>query len=209
MLVSPPQNRPLQQGDIIQDVPFLVLGKIVNVQAHEIQGQKRINAENPGSFDTVREHAKGKALTATGVPLVLQPGIIVTQGCDIEHKENVTVARIFPIEQLVAAARDAIEYGERLALHDMIRGLIEGYDYPNLVYLGPLDGLGRCVADLMRVQSYPEVWKSCFLQKRWKSLNEEGVKYLQGRLSLFTGRFALADGFWHVGGDAQTHQLVP
>jgi hypothetical protein len=127
----------------------------------------------------------------------------VTQSCDLNHKEGLTLARIFPIGDLIKGAKQAIESGERLALHDMIRGITEGYDYPNLVYLNPLDELGRCVADLSRVYTFPDVWKQCFLQKRWKSLNDEGIKYLQSRLSFFTGRFALADGFWHIGDDAQ------
>jgi hypothetical protein len=207
MLVPPRQDGPLQQGDIISDVPFLVMQEEFNVKAHEIQGQKRLNAADVASFDRLKEFAQGKQLTAASVPLVLQPGIVITQGCDLDHKDSITLARVYPIEQLVVGAREALELGENLALHDMVRGLTEGCDYPNLVYLGPLGEIGRCVADLMRVYSFSEGWKRCFLQKRWKSLSDEGIKYLQGRLSLFTGRFALAGGFWHVGDDAKTAKL--
>src|SRR5947209_3343138 len=131
MLVPPRQDGPLQQGDIIRDVPFLVMQEEMNVKAHETQGQKRINAADATSFDRLKEFAQGKALTAAGVPLVLQPGIVITQGCDLNHKDSVTIARVYPIEQLVVGAREALEFGERLALHDMVRGLTEGYDYPN------------------------------------------------------------------------------
>jgi hypothetical protein len=53
----------------------------------------------------------------------------------------------------------------------------------------------------MRVQSFPEVWKECFRQNRWMSLTDEGVKYVQGRLNAFTDRYALRQGFWHMGED--------
>jgi hypothetical protein len=200
MLIQP-RSDSIQQGDIIQDVPFVVLGSEFNIQASETKGQVRLRATDATSFDRVKEHAKGKKLNAVNVPLVLQPGLILTQGCDIEHKDHITVARIFPLQTVSESARVAIDHGERLALHDMIRGLTERYNFPNIVYLGPLDGLGRCCADLMRVQSYPLVWKSCFLQKRWRSLSDEGLKYLQGRLNMFSGRFALDDGFWHMEDD--------
>ncbi|MGH7171375.1 MAG: hypothetical protein ACRELG_13955 [Gemmataceae bacterium] len=149
-----------------------------NVKASETQGQARLNCDNLSSFEAVKEHAKGKALIAVNIPFALQPGIVVTQSCDLDHKEGLTLARIFPIGDLIKGAKQAIESGERLALHDMIRGITEGHDYPNLVYLNPLDELGRCVADLSRVYSFPDVWKQCFLQKRWKSLNDEGIKRL-------------------------------
>src|SRR5437899_1053202 len=122
MLVPPRQEAPLQQGDIIRDVPFLVMPEEFNVKAHEIQGQKRINAADGASIDRLMEFAQGKALTATTIPLVLQPGIVITQGCDLQHKDSITIARVYPIEQLVVGAREAIEFGEQLALHDMVRG---------------------------------------------------------------------------------------
>jgi hypothetical protein len=208
MLGSLRQDGPLQQGDIIRDVPFLVMPGNFNVKANETQGQVRLNCDELSSFEKVKEHAKDKSLIATAIPFVLQPGMVVTQSCDLEHKDGVTLARIFPIQNLIKGAREAIESGENLALYDMIRGITEGTDYPNLVYLTSLDDIGRCVADLSRVYSFPDQWKQCFRQKRWKSLKDEGIKYLQGRLSLYTGRFALDSGFWHVGDDAQMAELA-
>jgi hypothetical protein len=155
MLVPPKPDASLQQGDIIRDVPFVILAGVLNVKAQGVQGQERLNAQDLGSFGKVKEFSQGKQLSAATVPLVLQPGMVVTQGCDIDYKDHITLARVFPIGQMLADARDAIEHREPLVLHEVIRMLTEGHDSPNLVYLGLLAGLGRCVADLLRVQSFP------------------------------------------------------
>lgn len=202
MLVPPKKDTPLQQGDIVSDVPFVVFPGAFNVKAQGVQGQARLDAQDLNSFTKVKEFSGGNHLNAATVPIVLQPGMVVTQGCDIDHKDNITLARVFPIGHLLADARDAIEYHEPLVLHELIRRLTEGHDAPHLVYIGSLDGLGLCIGDLMRVQSFPEVWKECFRQKRWMSYTAEGIRYVQGRLSSFTGRYALGQGFWHMGEDA-------
>jgi hypothetical protein len=201
MLLPPKPEVPLQQGDIIRDVPFVVLPKVFNVKVEGAQGQERLDSQHLESFGKVKAFAQGKHLTAAAMPFVLQPGMVVTQGCDIDFKDDITLARVYPIGQLVVDARDALQYEEPLVLHEVIRELTEGHGSPNLVYLGLLEGLGRCIADLMRVQSFPRVWKECFHKNRWTTLTDEGVKYVQGRLSSFTGRYALAQGFWHVGED--------
>jgi hypothetical protein len=203
MLVAPKQDAPLQQGDIIRDVPFVILAGALNVKAQGIQGQKRLDAQDVESFARLKEFGQGKQLLAATVPLVLQPGMVLTQSCDIDYKDHITLARVFPIGQLLEDAREAIEHGEPLVLHEVIRRITEGHDSPNLVYLGLLDGLGRCVADFMRVQSFPQLWKDCFHKNRWMSFTDEGIKYVQGRLNLFTGRYALEQGFWHTAEDRE------
>src|SRR5687767_14682481 len=86
MFVPPKQDAPLQQGDIIRDVPFVILAGALNVQAEGVQGQCRLNTQDLGSFGKVKEFSQGRQLTAATVPLVLQPGMVVTQGCDIDYK---------------------------------------------------------------------------------------------------------------------------
>jgi hypothetical protein len=203
VLQTPNRDKPLQQGDVIRDVPFVVLPKVFNAKAEKVQGQTRVDSQDPASFGSVREFSKGNQLTATAIPFVLTPGMVVTQGCDIDFKDHITLARIFPIECMLEDAKDAIDHDEPLVLHAVIRALTEGHEALNLVYLGSLEGLGRCVADLMRVQSFPQVWKECFRQNRWTSFTDEGVKYVQGRLNSFTGRYALEQGFWHKAEDGE------
>ena len=149
----------------------------------------------------MKEFSQGKQLTAAAVPFLLTPAMVVTQGCDIDFKDQITLARIYPISHLIQDAKEAIEHEEPVVLHEVIRSITEGYESLNLVYLGILEGIGRCAADLLRVQSFPEVWKECFRQKRWMSLTAEGVRYGQSRLNSFTGRYALTSGFWHMGED--------
>lgn len=123
--------------------------------------------------------------------------MVVTQGCDIDNKDYITLARIFPLGDLVQEAREALEHNEPLVLHEVARRLTEGHDTSHIAYLGFLDGLGRVVADFLRLQSFPQAWKPCFHKQRWMSLSEDGVKYVQGRLVESAGRFALEQGFWH------------
>lgn len=197
MLIEPKPDLPLQQGDIIQDVPFVILSKIINVKANSIQGQSRLTCDDAASIDQVKAFGQGKPLAAATLPLILQPGMIVTQGCDIDHRDSITLARIFPLTALIQDVKDAIDHGEPLVLHEVVRRLTEGHDYPHLVYLGSPDGKVRYAADLLRVQSFPKEWKECFQKKRWKGLTADGLTYVQARLSFHAGRLATQQGFWH------------
>jgi hypothetical protein len=198
MLRPPDAGAALQQGDMIRDVPFFVFRKVINVKVQGTPGQTRIDCQHLKSFEKAREISGGKALTATEVPLVLQPGMVVTQSCDLDYKDQITLARVFPIGQLVQEAKDALEHQEPLVLYDVIRRLTEGSNFSHLVYVGDPDGTGPQAADLLRVQSFPRDWKDCFHQQRLKMLTDEGLKYLQGRLATFTGRYATVEGFWHT-----------
>jgi hypothetical protein len=197
MLSEPKADQPIQQGDIIQNVPFILLSKVINVKANNVQGQSRLTCEDPGSIDQAKTFSQGNALAASMLPLTIQPGMIVTQGCDIDHRDSITLARIFPLTVLIQEAKDAIDYGEPLVLHEVIRRLTEGHDHPHLVYLGSPDGKVRYAADLLRVQSFPKEWKEYFQKKRWKALTIDGLTYVQARLSFLAGRFATQQGFWH------------
>jgi hypothetical protein len=65
-----------------------------------------------------------------------------------------------------------------------------------MLRLGFLDGATRLAADLLRIQSFPQHWKSCFRQRRVAALDDEGLRYLQGRLVASSGRYAAQDRFW-------------
>lgn len=205
MLQAPKPGAPLQQGDIIADVPFLVFPKAFGVKAQGIPGQERLVAGATESAAKVKAHATGQAMTASDVPLVLQLGMVVTQSCDLDNKDHITLARIFPLDDAVLTAKDALEHDEPLVLFDVIRKLTEGTDSGHLVFLGNPDGTGHKVADLLRLQSYQKEWKDSFLKMRVTGLSDDGLRYLQGRLTTFTGRFATTAGFWH---DAQLRQLA-
>jgi hypothetical protein len=198
MLQQPRADAPLQQGDIIVDVPFLVLPKAFNVKAQAVQGQKRLDSQDLDSFEKTKRFASGKQLLAVDVPFVLQLGMVVTQSCDLDNKDQITLARVFPLAHLVQQAKDAIDHAEPLVLFDVIRQLTEGSEYNHLIYVGDPEQTGPQAADLLRVQSYQKEWKECFLRHRTMSLTDEALKYLQGRLSTFTGRFATVVGFWHT-----------
>jgi hypothetical protein len=75
MLVQPNPDGSLQQGDVIRDVPFVVLPSLLNVKADGVKGQARIDCQDPATFEKVKGFAGGKQLTATQVPIVVAPGL--------------------------------------------------------------------------------------------------------------------------------------
>jgi hypothetical protein len=208
MLLPPNKDTPLQQGDIIQDVPFLILPKAFSIKAQGQTGQSRLDSQNLQSVEKVKQQCGDKQLAAVDVPLALQFGMIVTQSCDMDHKDHITLARIYPINSRIQQARDAIEHSEPLVLHDVIQGLVERSDSNHLVYVGLPCGDVPQVADLLRLQSFAQDWKEFFRQRRVMSLTAEGLRYLQGRLSTFTGRYASEDGFWHTAKDGENARLL-
>lgn len=211
MLRPPKPDEPLQQGDIIRDVPFIVLPKAFNIKATGVPGQVRLDSANTGSFENGRQLAEGdKKLFAVDVPLVLHLGMVITQSCDLDNKDQITLARVYPIEEQVQTAREAIQHNEPFVMYDILRRLTEGAaDHGHLAYAGCLDGKAHLVADLLRLHSYALPWKECFRQQRLRCLTDEGLKYLQGRLSNFTGRFATTTGFWQTPDEQErARQLV-
>ena len=132
MLVPPRQEAPLQQGDIIRDVPFLVMPEELNVKAHEIQGQKHINSADAASIDRLKEFAQGKAFAAASMPLILRPGIVITQGCDLQHKDSITIARVYPIEQLVVRTGKPLSVARNLRCMTWSVGSLRGTIPPTL-----------------------------------------------------------------------------
>lgn len=61
MLCQPKPDAPLQQGDIIRDVPFVVLSGVFNVKANNVQGQKRLDCGDTGTFDQVKAFSQGNS----------------------------------------------------------------------------------------------------------------------------------------------------
>ena len=187
-------DRELHQGDIIADVPFLVFPRNLNIKSGT-SGQIRLQSDNPQSFERLKELTELKGLQTT-VAVIPQTGIVITQSCDLEHKDNFALARVFPLRELIKNAKDALEHSEPLVLFDIVRTISETTDYGHLAYLGAPDGETRLAADLLRVQSFSQNWKECFRQRRIASLNDEALRYLQGRLVVSSGRYAAQDRFW-------------
>jgi hypothetical protein len=204
-MLQPRQDESLQQGDVIRNVPWLLLPRLVNVKAVGVQGQARLDSQAPEGVHAVLAHGGGKPLSVNGAPLVLDLGIIVTQSCDLDYKPHLTLARVFPLVDLVLEAKEAVQHREPLVLYDTVRNLTEGLQHANLVYLSAPDSVNRVVADLLQVQSFEATWKGYFKHHRLVGLTEEGLKYLQGRLNLFTGRYATETGFWRL---ADEHGLA-
>ncbi|QDU22459.1 hypothetical protein [Urbifossiella limnaea] len=204
MLKDALAGRPLGQGDIIADVPFFVIPRTLQLKIQGEQGQSKCRAEDAESFRRAKEKAAGRPVVAADLPVVIEPGVIITQDCDIEHKSYMTVARIFKLESVVVDARDAVKYDEPCVLWDVKRSITEGTDHASFIYLGRPIGDAAVVADLLKVQSFAkDPWGAYFLQNRVKCLTDDGAKYLQGRLATFVGRYATEAGFWYEAGDQE------
>jgi hypothetical protein len=202
MLRPPGKDDPLQQGDIIGDVPFLLLPRVVNLKGDTGQGQVRLDSQDAGIAASLEKVKSAKTIQAT-VPVVFRTGLVITQTCDIEHKSQITLAHVLPLDAMVQEVKEAAAHDEPLVLYDIIRSLTEGLQYTHLVYLGAPGGTQRLVADLLQVQSFERPWKEYFKRQRLAALSDEGLKYLQGRLNLFTGRYATEAGFWRMPDDQE------
>src|SRR5437763_10572418 len=106
MLAAPTPEDPLEQGNIIRLVPFVVDSGTFNVKADGVQGQARLDCRDPSSLAKAEDFRQGKPLTASSVPFVLQPAMVITQSCDIDHKDQITLARIFPVGHINQDAKD-------------------------------------------------------------------------------------------------------
>ncbi|WP_157469100.1 hypothetical protein [Gemmata sp. SH-PL17] len=201
MLRSVDATRALCQGDIIIDVPFFVIPKAITLVLH---GEKERITGSPAdlaSFRNAKDKAKQsqKGLLAIEMPIEVECGIILTQDCDLDNKDAITVARLYPLATYAVAVKDALTLDEPLIIYDFKKRITEGADFANLIYTGqPIDETLMC-ADLLRTQVFPKAkWYDYLRGNRVKGLHEQGLRYLQGRLSAFTGRFATDTGFWHT-----------
>src|ERR1700693_203792 len=100
MLRPPEAGLALPQGDLIRDVPFLVFRKVINVKAEGLPHHV-LESQAPASLAEARSSSGTKPLLATEVPVFLQTGMIVTQSCDLDYKDQVTLARTFPLASMV------------------------------------------------------------------------------------------------------------
>jgi len=188
----------LEQGDVIANVPFLVTPKRMQVKAAGVQGQSRLDCARPDTYQQVKEHADGADLSASQIPLEFKPGVVLTQSCDLLRKHGVSIAPLYPLRELVDYIRRAEDSGENLVILDQVRTLTEGQDHTHLIYFGDAVRTGkRMAADLLGVRSFLRDWQEYFVHHRICGTTDEGLKYVQGRLTTLSGRFATSDGFWH------------
>ena len=193
---------PLSQGDIITDVPFFVIPKALTLVLHGEKDRIPCSPSDVGSFRAAKARSESgelkKGLLAIEMPIEIEPGVVITHDCDADNKDIITVAKLTPLATFAVQVKDAIEFDEPLVIFDIIKRMTDGSDYAHLAYVGQPFGEVRMCADLLRAQAFPRKgWYDYLRGNRAKGLNAEGLKYFQGRLSAFSGRFATETGFWH------------
>lgn len=199
MLESPQSDAALSQGDIIGAAPLLKLPRKLDLTGG---GSKiRIDPKSTQSGEDLAGLSGMKLQGTVGVSV--GPAVVVTQTCDIAHRESVTLAEIHRLDKLVKEARWAIEQKEPLVLFETVRALTEGSAHTALVYMGAPDTVNSpdpvyWVADLSRVHSFTKTWVPFLQSQRQYCISSEGLRYFQGRLAAASGRYAAAHGFWYT-----------
>ena len=204
-------GRSLSQGDIVIDVPFFIIPKSITVALHGEKGKQACSPSDLESFRNMKERASGakKGMLAVEIPLEVDVGMIVTQDCDLDNKDAISIARLHPLSAYAVPLKDAIELDEPLVVFDFKRRITEGPDYAHLVYVGKAVDETILCAEIQRIHTFPKKgWYEYFKSKRIKHLNDNGRKYLQGRLASFAGRYATDVGFWHTDEDKTCAEQV-
>lgn len=124
-------TQPLSQGEIIADVPFFIIPKAITLKLHGDKDQHKGSPLESASFRQMKEKAATakKGLLAVDLPMKIEYGIIISQSCDIDNKDWISVARLSPLSDIVGQVRDALELDEPHVLFDIKRRLTEGPDY--------------------------------------------------------------------------------
>ncbi|MFO0806564.1 MAG: hypothetical protein U0791_25955 [Gemmataceae bacterium] len=204
-------DRPLSQGDIVVDVPFFIIPKAITVELHGVKARQQCSPSDVESFRNLKAKslAEKKGIVAVEMPLEVEPGIIVTHDCDLDNREVIAVAKLFPMASYAVNLKDALELEEPLVVFDFKRRVTEGSEFGNLIYVGKAVDDTLLCGDLHRVYTFPKKgWYEYFRANRVKSLDDNGKKYLQGRLAAFAGRYATDTGFWHTDEDKAHAEAV-
>lgn len=181
MYVSFEQNAVLNQGDIINDVVCAYLPHIY--EPTFILGNDEIERDLTQPFNPDED-----LLVLTQA--VKSPVMIITQGCDIDNRNYITVARIIPFDDqdYLRGTRE-----EKKAKH-----ILNNYQRlgvrPTYYYLQPsLDNnFPRSVVSFLELHTINKTVENLeyLKQNRILRLMKEAVEDLQFRLSFFFGRFA-------------------
>jgi hypothetical protein len=171
---------PLNQGDIIKDVVFSYTPDISDPELYG--GENRLNLNLSEPFPNAGVSVLGAAFKS--------PAMIVSQGCDIDYKKYICVARIVPFNDVnYMQATTPQTKAEYIKSHYQKVGI-----RPHLYYLQEaLEGqFPKSVVSFLEMHSIKKSANTMeyLMRNRILRLIPNAVGDLQFRLSFFFGRFA-------------------
>jgi len=193
MLVDAVQR--LTQGDLVYGVPFLQIPKTLTFKVEGEQVQRRLGVGNALPKEQAFSPCRGQG----AIPIVSGLGVVLSQSCDIDQREQVAFGRVHYLEELIQDYRDALEFDEPEVCKALIIDLCRHKGYNYIAYMGKIevDGQQRHIgAHLLAVQVLPKAWQDALVAHRLFSLSDDGLRYFQAKLTNLTGRYALEDDFF-------------
>lgn len=178
MYVDFQSNDRLNQGDIISNVVLSYIPKIANPSL--IVGDQVVQRSLSEPFDPAEDLLVLSQLEKA-------PIMILTQGCDIDNRNFISVARIFPFNDRT--------YSERPA-NRRPKYLLENFQQvgvrPTVYYLQESQNFPRSLVSFLEIHTIKKTAENLeYLQRnRILRLTSEAVEDLQFRLAFFFGRFA-------------------
>lgn len=183
-MYAPIQDARLSQGDIVQNVVFSYIPDISDPALY-------LNGE-PVERDLTRPFDPQEELTLLAeahksTVLVIEPD------CNIDHKDYVSVARIFPLEEQDAAFR-GMTNAERRAKY-LRRQYQDVGVQPNVYYLqeSPNHGFPKSLAFLLELHTIRRSGRNMefMVRNRILRLSAEAIGDLQYRIGFFFGRYTV------------------
>ena len=176
----------VRQGDVIKNFVFAYYSLVDEPHFFDGNGDELAIDLNDDDF----EIPAGASLLGTPVKTF---AIVISQTCDIEHREYICLARILPLAQRV---RGFSEKTPRNQVKTICRELAGGRQ-PALFYLqeSPEHGLPKSLAHLCEIQTVRRLDLGFLRANRVLRLGDEGLKDLQFRLANFSGRYAAREGY--------------
>ncbi|MBT9587536.1 hypothetical protein IV102_29610 [bacterium] len=190
---------------------FQCFGQIPKTLTFKVEGeqvQRRLGVGNALAKEQAFSPCRGQG----AIPIVSGLGVVLSQSCDIDQREQVAFGRVHYLEELIQDYRDALELDEpevcKALLIDLCRH--KGYNY--IAYMGKIevDGQRRHIgAHLLAVQVLPKAWQDALIAQRLFSLSDDGLRCFQAKPSNLTGRYALEDDlFWSPPEDLPSYKQL-
>lgn len=190
---APPElSSPLQQGDLLQGVPFSHFG-LTNARV----------ALEDGHIETQDLTQVGHNSTFVVTRIEFNWGIVLNQTCDLQpnfktgaYENSVTVASVRPIQDLFPNT----DFSTLPKAIKTVRTFDTEAKAPTVFYLPAAEGVPttfpRSGADLLNVQRFTAEDTPVLQRLRRLRLTPDALHAFQSRCSYCFGRYAVPEGFY-------------
>ncbi|MDD5626436.1 MAG: hypothetical protein PHW01_00255 [Patescibacteria group bacterium] len=162
----------LYQGDVIKNAPFFIF-------EDELRSLKNLKKTNTYEAIKIGEKSfnNGEALLAINAKL--NNIIILSQTCDVQDKENIIIAPVYPIKL----------FEDNGILTDGKAGLIKKRKINYWFYLPELEGIiGDSLVDFLTIHYIPKTFLEKYKSNKIITMTDWGRHHLGWALSNYFGR---------------------